>query len=255
MMVAPSRANAPFQRACTACREAAFERTAHPAYVGSGNEVIGVLFVVLFAAIAAFLALRLYAVLGKRTGHEQALPRPAEERVNTPPVPRTLDMPAEVRETGPRTVDQGAENGLRALVAADSSFDVGQFVEGAKAAYRMILEAFWKGDRETLGWLVEDQVRDTFVAAIAAREAAGHVVENRLVSIERAGISNIEVEGRIARITMRFDADVAMVTRDAEGNVVSGSMSDAVETHDVWEFSRDLKSGDPNWKLSDTDEA
>lgn len=213
------------------------------------------LFVVLFAAIAAFLALRLYAVLGKRTGHEQALPRPAEERVGAPAMPRTLDMPAEVRESGPRAVEQGAESGLRALVAADPSFDVGQFVEGAKSAYRMILEAFWKGDRETLTWLVEDQVRDTFFAAIDAREAEGHVVENRLVSIERAGISAIEMDGKIARITMRFDADVAMVTRDAEGHVVSGSMSDAVETHDVWEFSRDLKSGDPNWKLSDTDEA
>ncbi len=213
------------------------------------------LFVVLFAAIAAFLALRLYAVLGKRTGHEQALPRPAEERVGAPSMPRTVDMPAEVRETGPRAVEPGAESGLRALIAADPGFDVGQFVDGAKSAYRMILEAFWKGDRETLGWLVEDQVRDAFFAAIDAREAEGHVVENRLVSIERATISAIEVAGKIARVTMRFDADVAMVTRDADGNVVSGSMSDAVETHDVWEFSRDLKSGDPNWKLSDTDEA
>lgn len=213
------------------------------------------LFVVLFAAIAAFLALRLYAVLGKRTGHEQPLPRAAEERVGTSPTPRTVDMPAEIRGAGPRTVEPGAEGGLRMLVAADPSFDVGQFIEGAKSAYRMILEAFWKGDRETLGWLVEDQVRETFDAAIDAREADGHVVANRLVSIENAAISNIVVEGRMARITMRFDADVAMVTRDAAGNVVSGSMSDAVETHDIWEFSRDLKSGDPNWKLSDTDEA
>ncbi|ODP39485.1 preprotein translocase subunit Tim44 [Sphingomonas turrisvirgatae] len=201
------------------------------------------------------MALRLYSALGKRTGHEQALPRPAEERVGAPSMPRTLDMPAEVRESGPRAIDQNAEGGLRALVAADPSFDVAQFVDGAKSAYRMILEAFWKGDRETLTWLVEDEVRDTFVAAIDAREAEGHVVENRLVSIERASISNIEIDGRVARVTVRFDADIAMVTRDADGNVISGSMSDAVETHDVWEFSRDLKSGDPNWKLSDTDEA
>lgn len=212
-------------------------------------------FVVLFAAIAAFLALRLYAALGKRTGHEQPLPRPADERAAPPPMPRTIDMPAEGRDSAPRAVDQGAESGLRALIAADPAFDVGQFVEGAKSAYRMILEAYWKGDRETLGWLVEDDVRDTFFAAIDAREAEGHVVDNRLVSIERAAISSIEVEGRIARIAVRFDADVAMVTRDADGTVISGSMSDAVDTHDVWEFSRDLKSGDPNWKLSDTDEA
>jgi predicted lipid-binding transport protein (Tim44 family) len=223
--------------------------------VKGGNEVSQVFFVVLFAAIAAFLALRLYSVLGKRTGHEQPLPRPAEERVGAPPMPRTIDVPAEVRDTGPRTVDAGAEGGLRALVAADPSFDVSQFVEGAKSAYKMILEAFWKGDRDTLSWLVEDDVRDSFVAAIDAREAAGETLENRLISIERAAISEIAVEGRTARITMRFDADIAAVTRDKDGNVIAGSLSDAVETHDVWTFSRVLASEDPNWKLSDTDEA
>lgn len=212
-------------------------------------------FVVLFAAIAAFLALRLYSVLGKRTGHEHPLPRPNEEPVGVPHAPRPIDIAPDARDPAPRSIDSGAEAGLRALVAADPSFDVGQFVEGAKSAYRMILEAFWKGDRDTLNWLVDDEVRDTFCAAIDAREAAGHVVENRLVSIERATVSEIELDGRVARITMRFDADVAMVTRDADGNVVSGSMSDAVETHDIWVFSRDLGSGDPNWKLSDTDEA
>lgn len=212
--------------------------------------------VVLFAAIAAFLALRLYSVLGKRTGHEQQpLPRAADERVGAPPMPRTIDMPAEVRDAGPRAVEPGAEGGLRALIAADPSFDVGQFVEGSKSAYRMILEAFWKGDRETLTWLVEDEVRDSFIAAIDAREAAGETLDNRLVTIERAAISEIGIEGRFARITMRFDADIAAVTRDKDGDVIAGSLSDAVETHDVWTFSRDLRSDDPNWKLSDTDEA
>ncbi len=42
--------------------------------------------------------------------------------------------------------------------------------------------------------------------------------------------------------------------RDAEGNVLAGSLTDAVETHDVWTFARTLKSSDPNWKLADTDE-
>lgn len=212
-------------------------------------------FVVLFAAIAAFLALRLYAVLGKRTGHEQSLPQPAEERVGAPPMPRTIDMPAEVREAGPRAVEAEAESGLRALVAADPSFDAGQFIEGAKSAYRMILEAFWKGERDTLEWLVEAEVRDSFIGAIDAREAAGETLDHRLISIEKAAISDISVEGRIARVTMRFDADIAAVTRDRDGNVIAGSLTDAIEAHDIWTFSRDLSSDDPNWKLSDTDEA
>lgn len=119
----------------------------------------------------------------------------------------------------------------------------------------MILEAFWKGDEEELAWLAEDDVREAFVAAIAARNTAGHVLENRLVSIERAVISDATLEGKVARITVRFDADIAAVTRDAENTVIAGSMSDAVETHDAWTFARTLKSSDPNWKLADTDEA
>lgn len=211
-------------------------------------------YVVILAMIAAFLALRLYSVLGKRTGHEQPLPKPADDRVATP-LPRTIDMPAEVKDARNPAIEAGAEAGLRRIVAADGGFDANQFLDGAKSAYRMILEAFWKGDRETLAWLVEDEVRDAFIQAIDAREAAGETLDNRLVGIERAVISDAEVSGGTARITVRLDADIAAVTRDAEGNVIAGSLSDAVETHDVWTFARALKSDDPNWKLSETDEA
>ena len=96
--------------------------------------------------------------------------------------------------------------------------------------------------------------RAAFVEAIEARREAGEVLDNRLVSIERALIADASLTAREARITVRFDADIAAVTRDAEGNVLAGSLTDAVETHDVWTFARTLKSRDPNWKLADTDE-
>lgn len=212
-------------------------------------------YVILFAMVAGFLALRLYSVLGKRTGHEQPLPKPAEERIAAAPLPRTIDAVPEVRESAGRTIEAGAETGLRAVVSADSSFDVAQFIEGSKSAYKMILEAYWKGDEETLGWLVEEDVRAGFLQAIADRKEAGHVLENRLIVIERAMIAEASVEGRVARIAVRFDADIAAVTRDQDGNLVAGSMTDAVETHDVWTFARSLRSDDPNWKLVETDEA
>lgn len=211
-------------------------------------------YVVLLAMIAAFLALRLYSVLGKRTGHEQPLPKPAEDRTATP-LPRTIDMPAEVKDVRNPSIESGAEAGLRQIVAADGGFDSAQFLDGAKSAYKMILEAFWKGDRETLAWLVESDVRDAFGEVISAREEAGQTLDNRLVRIEKAVISDAELSGGVARITVRFDADIAAVTRDAEGTVIAGSLTDAVDTHDVWTFSRTLKSDDPNWKLSETDEA
>lgn len=212
-------------------------------------------YVVLLAMVAGFLALRLYSVLGKRTGHEQPLPRAAEERVAVPAAQRTIDAAPERGEAAVTPLEGLAAQGLRQIIAAEPGFDVGQFVGGAQAAYRMILEAYWAGDEATLRDLAEPPVADAFVGAIAARAEKGEVLDNRLVTIERATISEASVAGKQARITMRFDADIAAVTRDAEGNVVAGSTDDAVETHDVWTFARTLKSADPNWKLADTDEA
>jgi predicted lipid-binding transport protein (Tim44 family) len=45
------------------------------------------------------------------------------------------------------------------------------------------------------------------------------------------------------------------VTRNREGEVVGGSLTDAVPTHDVWTFRRVLGSDDPNWLLIETEEA
>lgn len=209
---------------------------------------------VILAMIAGFMALQLYRVLGKRTGHEQPLPKPAEERASLTLVPRPIEAIADTRDTASRLFEPKAEAGVRAIIAADSGFDVARFLQGAEAAYRMILEAFWQGDVEQLDWLAEQSVRNTFVTAIEERNAAGHVLENRLVSIEKAVIADAVLDGKTARITVRFDADIAAITRDAESVVIAGSMTDAVQTHDVWTFTRTLKSNDPNWKLTDTDE-
>ncbi|MHA6765745.1 Tim44/TimA family putative adaptor protein [Sphingobium ummariense] len=214
--------------------------------------------IVILAMIAGFLALRLYSVLGKRTGHEQepAL-RPAEERAKV-----TVLAPRPMPEAGGDSVrlseglvSPNAENGVRALIAADRSFDVPQFVEGAKSAYRMVLEAFWRGDREELAWLCDADVLASFEEAIAARETDGHVLDNRLVRIEKAQIVEASVNGRIAEVTLRFEADIAAITRDKDGNVIAGSLTDAIGTNDIWTFTRDIRSADPNWKLSETDEA
>ena len=210
-------------------------------------------YVVLLAMVAAFLAMRLYMVLGKRTGHEQeVLPRAVEDRAPLPAA-RTAELAGDARDVP--ALGGKAAVGLRAISAADPRFDAVEFVEGAKSAYRMVLEAFWKGDTDTLTWLCEPDVAGAFGDAIAARTAAGETLDNRLVQIERAAITAASVENGVAKVSVRFDADIAAATRDAEGNLISGSVTDAVEQHDVWTFARALKSSDPNWKLAETDEA
>lgn len=213
--------------------------------------------IVLLAMVAAFLALRLYMVLGKRSGHEQALPPKPAEELRTPVA--QLRTPAEVAsepaQPSDSVIDASASNGIRAILAADPSFDVARFLDGAKSAYRMILDAFWKGDEEQLNWLTGPDVRDAFAAAIAERREAGQTLDNRLVSIESARIEDARLHDKTAFITVHFVADIAAVTRDAEGNVIAGTLEDAVSTNDSWTFSRTLKDADPNWLLVETDEA
>lgn len=211
--------------------------------------------IVLLAMIALFVGLRLYAVLGQRTGHEQRPVTRPEAAPGPEPAAAAPEAKTTAAEPGGLAFEQGASAGIRAIIAADASFDVARFLEGAQAAYRMVLEAFWKGDRAELAHLAADEVRTAFETAIDEREAAGHKLDNRLVAIERAVIEDARLEGRTAEIEVRFDAFVVAVTRDAGGEVVAGSMSDAIPTHDVWTFRRVLGSADPNWLLVETDEA
>lgn len=211
--------------------------------------------IVLLAMVALFVGLRLYAVLGQRTGHEQQpVTRPEAVKPAEPAV-APADAPAERKEASGLVYEEAAASGIRALIAADPSFDVARFLEGAQAAYRMTLEAFWRGDREELRYLASPEVFATFDEAIREREAAGHKLDNRLIAIERAAIEDARLSGRTAEIVVRFDADIAAVTRDENGEVVAGTLTDAIATHDVWTFRRTLGSDDPNWLLAETDAA
>jgi predicted lipid-binding transport protein (Tim44 family) len=213
--------------------------------------------IVILALVALFIGLRLYSVLGERTGHEQPILKPADSeadariepraaaRTSAPTVPSDPDDLAYLPTAGP---------GVRALLAADPGFDVARFLEGSKGAYRLILEAFWKGDLEAMRPFVDGHIYETFAAAVEQRTKDGLALENRLVAIDQALIVAVEIERSVALVTVRFEADIAAVTRNSAGEVIAGSLSDAIQTRDRWTFRRDISSRDPNWLLVETDE-
>jgi len=214
--------------------------------------------IVILALIFALLALRLYSVLGKRTGHEQRhLPTPVDDRASMAPLPAAppIEARADTARAGESLLMPEAQQGIRAIIAADRGFDVMRFLDGARAAYGMILEAFWKGDKDRLRSLCDDDVHAAFASAIDERAAAGHVLDNRLVRIDTARISDAALSGSMARITIEFEADIAAITRDADGTVIAGSMEDAIAAHEFWTFEKDLRDRSPDWALVATDEA
>lgn len=214
--------------------------------------------IVILAMVAAFLGLRLYSVLGRRAEHEEQ-PRlePKAEPAPRVSVPELTDRNGNA--PAPRQIVPGVtpaiERGLKEIAVADKRFDILSFLEGAKGAYRMVLEAFWSGDREALGNLCDKDVLAAFEAAIAAREAAGEKLENRLVRITDATIVAAALEGKVARVSVRFVADIAAVTRNAAGEVIAGSLTDAIEARDLWTFARTVDAATPDWLLDETDEA
>ncbi len=216
--------------------------------------------IIILALIAAFLGFRLYSALGKHgQDNGPVLPR-AEERPRTAPTAPSLPSPEAQRSTTSQRAEEmvyepSAEIGIRAIFAADRSFDLGQFMAGAQGAYRMILEAFWRGDQDALSSLCDTDSLAAFVEAIEARGKRGETLDNRLVTIDKAVIVAAEVTSGVARIVVRFDADIAAITRDDGGRIVAGSMTDALATQDVWSFVRPTGSADPNWMLDETDAA
>lgn len=207
--------------------------------------------------IAAFLGLRLYSVLGQRAEHEEeVIPNRFDAGDTAQSQTKPAVQPAIQRRPQPRLegVMPAVERGVHAIAAADPRFDITAFLEGAQGAYGMILEAFWKGDRDTLKELCDGDVYASFAAAIDAREAAGHALDNRLIRIEETRIHSAGIEGRTARVAVLFVADIACVTRDQQGNAIAGSLDDAVVSRDIWTFSRNLDAAGPDWLLDETDE-
>jgi predicted lipid-binding transport protein (Tim44 family) len=215
--------------------------------------------ILFFAMLAAFIAFRLRGVLGRRTGHERrrtepvARPQPAAAKDNVIPMPEraAAPQPSEDRAIADLT-DANLKAGLTEIRMQDPSFDLDGFLQGARAAFGMIVEAFGKGDRATLRPLLADSVFSEFARAIDDREGRGWAHTTELVSLRAAEVAAAAMRGLAARVTVRFTSEQINVTRDAEGTVVDGDPRRIAEVVDLWTFERDTRSRDPNWLLVET---
>jgi predicted lipid-binding transport protein (Tim44 family) len=236
------------------------------------------IYTLLFLVLAVVIFIRLRNVLGRRTGSERppydpyAAPdakRPGAPEANEPVValPRGRSGRAPVEASVPSIEDIETRLGryaakdsplgqsLTALMRADPGFDPGQFLDGAKAAYEMVVMSFAQGDVATLDQLLGSEVFDGFQRAIREREERGETVESSLVGIDKADIIEAEVKNRTAYVTVKFVSELISVTRDADGEVVEGDPKKVREVTDIWTFAREVSSKNPNWKLVATEAA
>ena len=219
-----------------------------------GSQMIQI---IILAGIALFLVLRLRSVLGTRDGFEKppgGLPAPT--------APARRDRSFEVIEGGGADPDiadfidaeSPAGKALAAMKRVDPSFGVSEFTHGARQAYEMLVMAYENGDLETLREFLSPDVYAPFAEAIEARKAKGYTVEADFVGVREVTLvdAHFDAATNEADISMRFLGELTSVVRDPEGAIVEGDPKEIKQQRDVWTFSRDMASGNPNWLLTGT---
>lgn len=204
------------------------------------------------AAIAVFLILRLRSVLGTRDGFEKP-------PVTGPTVASKRDRPEfEVIEGGPDRditdhVPDGSDSAkaLAAMKLAEPGFSVSEFLHGARGAYEMILMAFESGDISDVRDFLSPEVAEAFEAVIAQRTEQGLTVDANFVGVRDVALNEADFarDSQFGELTIRFTGELTYVVRDADGEIVEGSPNEIKRQRDVWTFGRTMGADDPNWQL------
>lgn len=210
------------------------------------------------AAVAVFLILKLRSVLGTREGFEKP-PLPLEDSVPVRPTPRNFEV---IEGGADRDIIDNVPDGspaakaLAAMKSIEPGFSVVDFLSGARGAYEMILMAFEKGDLASIKPFLSDDVNASFAEVVEAREREGLTIESHFVGLRELALQNATFDPvtREAEVTVRFVGELTSVVRNRAGEVVEGSPTAAKRQRDIWTFARKMGADDPNWQLVATGE-
>lgn len=211
------------------------------------------------AAIAIFLILRLRSVLGTREGFEKppvAIPPEGPARRGPRPELELVEGRPDRDITDHVAEDSPPARALAAMKALDPDFSVREFLGGARAAYEMILMAFERGDLAPVKPFLSPEVYEAFAEVVEERQRKGWKVEATFVGISELSLrdATFDPATKEAEVSVRFVGELTSVVRDAGGQVVEGSPTAIRRQKDVWTFARTMGSADPNWILVATSE-
>lgn len=205
-------------------------------------DMIGLL---ILAAVAILVLARLYAVLGRDdTPPPMADPSHPSSMMPEPPVSANANAVVE-------PVQMPEFTGRDSLLAALPGFNPEEFLQGARAAYEMIVDAFARGDRDTLRELLEDEVFENYDEAIGKREMEKKILSIDIVRMDDPRIVEAEIENKQVFLTVEFHSDLAIAEYlDGDDETVPDMSTEPAETTEQWTFTRNIASRDPNWKLA-----
>lgn len=206
---------------------------------------------IIFAFLALFVLWKLRSVLGERTGFERKGDNNVVPFPPPPPPPVANDANwAEFAERG-----SAVWTGLDDISRAQPGFAPRAFLEGACAAYEMVVQAFSRADEAMLHTLTSEDVFASFKSALEQRKERGETLETTFVGFNSTKIVEARLERASALIAVRFDSQFITATHDKTGAVIEGDPSKPSTIVDVWTFARRNDANGPNWTLVSTSPA
>ena len=188
--------------------------------------------IILLAMIAGFIILRLRGILGRRIGHEK---KTVSESLNKKTAKENIDQKVVSLKSG--KLDEAAKE---------------QFIRGAQAAYEMIITSFAKGDKNVLKPLLNKEIFQNFSDEIDHRKKENIKSELTFVGVKSAIIKKFEKKDNVYTFTVNFVSEIITCKKDKNNKVIEGNPDIIKTVNDVWKFSKNMWSNNPNWYLVET---
>jgi len=133
------------------------------------------------------------------------------------------------------------------------NFDKNRFLNSAKRAFEVIVEAFAKGDVSTLEMLVNKNLLKKFQDVWEQRRIDGVVAETDFICFNNAEIVDVKISSNnVAKIIVKFVSEQVNLLKNKQGDVIEGDDRFIQCITDIWTFERTLTSSNPNWLLVST---
>ncbi len=204
--------------------------------------------IVFYAVVAAFLAIRLKDVLGKKTEDVESGEAPKLLTTNERSILNVLGH----EDDDDSGLDDALEAKLKNVKKHHPAFHLKDFLRGARQAFRMIVVAYAEGDRAALKDLLTNDMYKAFEDSLEKRDAEGLQVELEKIRVESSEVVNVEIKKASIFVTVKFLSEQTQTTLDKDGEPVSDNEGLPEDVVDYWTFSRTKTSTDPNWSLTST---
>ena len=185
--------------------------------------------IILLAMIAGFIFLRLRGILGRRTGNEENLKAKFSDNFQAEKILK--------EKLNKSHFDEEAKN---------------DFLKGAKIAYERIITDFASGNLKNIKSLLGKKVFDQFNEALKERKKNGYTSKTIFIGVNSALIKEHQEINNILEVTVDFISEIISCVKDNNDKIISGDPEKSKKVFDTWKFSKDSRSNNPNWLLTDT---